>query len=231
MQLAETVGPVPLGAPFPVGDAGTLTVTPRGDLVATGSRAGAISLWDATTGESRGVLSAPEKGIQDLAIDPQGRWLVAGDADGRVWRWDLRSPGDPPTKPFLDLGEEQRNNVIWSVAFRPDGELIALGTEFNGVVLLDPATGEEHTVPGTEGGADILSVTFSPDGNRVVAGMGTGEVMVLSVATGELIPERVRPPGRRRVGGRLRPHRPDAGDREQRRHRPPRGHDEAGTHQ
>ena len=92
-QLAETVGPVPLGAPFPVGDAGTLTVTPRGDLVATGSRTGSINLWDATTGESRGVLSAPEKGIQDLAIDPQGRWLVAGDADGRVWRWDSAVAG------------------------------------------------------------------------------------------------------------------------------------------
>ena len=184
---------MPLGAPFPVGDAGTLTVTPRGDLVATGSRTGSINLWDATTGESRGVLSAPEKGIQDLAIDPQGRWLVAGDADGRVWRWDLRSPGDPPTEPFLDLGEEQRNNVIWSVAFSPDGELIALGTEFSGVVLVDPATGEERTVPGTKGGADFLSVAFSPDGDRLVAGMGTGEVRVLSVAVGRANRERVGP--------------------------------------
>ena len=126
---------------------------------------------------SHGACSPhPSGGIQDLAIDPQGRWLVAGDADGRVWRWDLRSPGDAPTEPFLDLGEEQRNNVIWSVAFSPDGELIALGTEFSGVVLVDAATGEERTVPGTKGGADFLSVAFSPDGDRLVAGMGTGEV-------------------------------------------------------
>ena len=185
MQLAETVGPVPLGAPFPVGDARTLAVTPRGDLVATGSRTGSINLWDAITGESRGVLSAPEGGIQDLAVDPQGRWLIAGDDDGRVWRWDVRSPGEPPTEPYVDLGEEQRNNVIWSVAYSPDGELIALGTEFSGVVLVDPATGEERTIPGTRGGADFLSVAFSPDGDRLVAGMGTGEVRVLSVASGD----------------------------------------------
>jgi WD40 repeat protein len=187
VQLAETVGPVPFGAPFPVGDARALTVTPDGESVVTGSRTGDITLWDATTGARKGILTAPEGGIQDLAVDPGGRWLVAGDDDGRVWLWDLRSPTHPPTEPLVDLGELRRNNVAWSVAFSPDGDRIAVATEFIGVVLVDPRSGAARRTSGTRGAADILSVVFSPDGRRLAAGTGTGEVMLLSVATGDRV--------------------------------------------
>ena len=44
-------------------------------------------------------------------------------------------------------GEERRNNVMWGVAFSPDGELIALGTEFSGVVLVDVGDGRGGTCP------------------------------------------------------------------------------------
>lgn len=191
-QLADTVGPVPARAPFAVGDARTLTMTPDGSIIATGSRTGEVTLWDPATGERRGRLTEPTGGIQDLAVDPDGQWLVAGDDNGQVWRWDLRTPGDPPTESFLDIGVDGRNNVVWGVAFSPDGETLALGTEFAGVLLVDVTTGEERAVPGTEEESDFLSVAFSPDGSRLLAGTGAGDVVTFSLPSGERIGEAVR---------------------------------------
>ena len=133
-------------------------------------------------------MTAPSGGIQDLAVDPAGRSLIAGDDSGQVWRWDLRAPKHPPTQSFLDLGIPGHNNVVWGVAFSPDGQTFGLlGTEFSGVLLVDASTGRKRTVPGTANTSDFLSVAFSPDGKRLAAGLGAGEVLRFSLPSGKRI--------------------------------------------
>ena len=186
-ELAGSRGPVPAGAPFPVGDARTLTATPDGSMVATGSRTGQVDLWDPVSGVRRGSLTAPRNGIQDLAVDPSGQVLMASDGNGRIWRWDLRTPDRPPTTPFVDVAAEGRNNVIWAVAFSPDGRTLGVATEFTGVLIVDAITGEKRTATGTAGLSDFLSVAFSPDGTRLLAGTGVGDLITLAVPSGERI--------------------------------------------
>ena len=60
-QLANTVGPVPAGAPFAVGDARTLTMTPDGSTIATGSRTGDVALWDAGDRQASGPPDGAER--------------------------------------------------------------------------------------------------------------------------------------------------------------------------
>jgi WD40 repeat protein/tRNA A-37 threonylcarbamoyl transferase component Bud32 len=55
--------------------------SPDGSLVACGTRAGAVQLFDAATGAPRGALAPHERRIEGLAFAPDGRILVSADQD------------------------------------------------------------------------------------------------------------------------------------------------------
>ena len=73
--------------------------------------------------------------------------------------------------------------IVYSVAFSPDGNLIASGSDDNNIMLWDVATGEEvriftgHTAP-------VTSVAFSPDGKALASGSWDNTVKLWDVATG-----------------------------------------------
>jgi WD40 repeat protein/serine/threonine protein kinase len=168
---------VPSGVVVPVGDALTATVTPDGKTIVTGARDGRIQLWDAAGGEHRATLTGQTGGIEEAAVDPSGRWLVAVGPGG-VRRWDLHARGARSGRPLAGGGDQ-----VWSVAFSADGARFATASEQGRLRVYATAPGEEVRRP-LAASIDFLSVAFSIDGGKLLAGTGDGRIFVWDVASG-----------------------------------------------
>jgi len=79
---------------------------------------------------------------------------------------------------------EGHTSWVNSVAFSPDGQLLASGSGDETVRLWNPATGEQ--LQKLEGHTDsVKSVAFSPDGQLLASGSGDETVRLWNPATGE----------------------------------------------
>ncbi len=74
--------------------------------------------------------------------------------------------------------------AVWSVAFSPDGQRLASGSNDKTVKIWDSATGKElFTLKGHAG--RVMSVAFSPDGQRLASGSNDQTVKIWDSATGK----------------------------------------------
>ncbi|AGC42079.1 WD domain-/G-beta repeat-containing protein [Myxococcus stipitatus DSM 14675] len=93
--------------------------SPDGSLVATASRDGAVRVFDAATGEARGVRITEEP-LSVVAFHPEGRWLVVGSVKGLITV--LAVDG------LVHASEERgHEGPVSALAFAPDGTLYSGG--------------------------------------------------------------------------------------------------------
>jgi len=127
--------------------------------------------------------------VDSVAFSPDGRLLAAGScsrldsndlcAQGGVKLWEVESGVKWPVL------ISQTDMWVRSVAFSPDGQLLASGDGYGIVELWDMATRRRvRTLSGRVG--DGNSVIFSPDGQLLASG-AYKEINLYEVSTGELV--------------------------------------------
>lgn len=150
----------------------SVSFAPDGDSVASVSNDGVIRVWRIASGENQSVreLAVCTHVPRSIAFSPRAESpvIVTGSSDGAVQMWDVRT-GAPTLLGYCD-------GVVWSVAFSPDGKLVAAESD-DGTVRVWHLEGRRLTTMQSFD-RDIRSVAFSPDGRFVAACGADGRVRV-----------------------------------------------------
>ncbi|MCX6719308.1 MAG: WD40 repeat domain-containing protein [Candidatus Taylorbacteria bacterium] len=156
------------------GSVDEVTFSPDGKILAVASSIG-VWLYDAHTFAEIGFMESNEW-LTSIAFSPDGNLLASGgdklwrnrkNGDNTIKLWDIKSRTDIATL-------SGHNSAVCSVAFNPDGSLLASGDADKIIKLWDVksrtniATLKGHTYGATS--MAVNSVAFSPDGSLLASG-------------------------------------------------------------
>ena len=169
------------------GSVESVSFSPDGKRIVSGSYDNTLRIWAAESGEA---IGAPLRGhtnwVRSVSFSPDGKRLVSGSADDTLRLWDAES-GEA-------IGEPLRGhtNPIYSASFSPDGKRIVSGSWDRTLRLWDAGSGEAIGVPLRGHTNSVYSVSFSPGGKRIVSGSYDSTVRIWDVGSGEAIGEPFR---------------------------------------
>ncbi|HBB33245.1 MAG TPA: hypothetical protein DDZ80_25855 [Cyanobacteria bacterium UBA8803] len=156
----------------------SVTISPDGQTIASGSFDKTIKLWHLGTGKLLHTLSGHADWVYAIAITPDGQKLVSVSADKTIKVWEL-----PTGKLLKTLGES--SGRIYAIAISPDGRTIVSGSQDKAIKLWNLETGAEmRTLTGH--GKEVFTLAISPDGQTLVSGSADRTIKVWNLATGEL---------------------------------------------
>ncbi len=149
----------------------SVAFSPDGQTIVSGSDDGTLRLWD-LRGNSLGKPFEGNTGnVYSVAFSPDGQFIVSGSGyefdpldnkDKAIRLWNLQ--GNQIAEPF-----EGHTSKISSVAFSPDGQSIASGSNDKTIRLWD-LQGSQIGKPFEGHTGNVYSVAFSPDGQSIVSG-------------------------------------------------------------
>ncbi|MEP0856596.1 serine/threonine protein kinase [Trichocoleus sp. DQ-U1] len=157
----------------------SVTISPNGEMLASGSLDNTIKLWNLNTGQEISTLKAHSKSVGAVAISPDGQILASGSWDNTIRLWNLKKADKVRTL----IGHSSQ---VVSVAFSPNGEILASSSLDNTIKLWDLKTGQEiHNLSGHSNW--VVSIAFSPDGQMLASGSWDNTVKLWNLNNGQEI--------------------------------------------
>ncbi|MEQ8999796.1 MAG: tetratricopeptide repeat protein [Coleofasciculus sp. B1-GNL1-01] len=157
----------------------SVSFSPDGKTLASGSYDNTIKLWKLETGEAITTLNGHDSLVNSVSFSPDGKTLASGSGDNTIKLWNLET-GEAITT--LNGHDSSLN----SVSFSPDGQTLASGSDDNTIKLWNLETGEA-TATLNEHDSWVKSVSFSPDGKTLASGSGDNTIKLWSLDLDELL--------------------------------------------
>ena len=170
----------------------SVTFSPNGRQVLSGSKDKTIKLWDVRTGRLLRTLKGHADAVQSVAFLPNGQQAVSGSRDATVKLWDLLN-GE------LVRTYKGHNCCVNSVAVSANGEMIASGgggesgdklPEYADKVLRIWSVSNGNMLHALKGHtSSITHVAFARQGDLLASGGGDWDhtVKLWRASTGELV--------------------------------------------
>ena len=150
-----------------------VTISPNGQILASGSWDQTVRLWDVATGRQLQQLTGHTGIVNGVSISPNGQILASGSWDKTVRLWDVATGRQL----------KQLRGYGYSVAISPNGQILASESLDKTVRLWDVATGRElQQLTGHTG--IVNGVSISPNGQILASGSDDKTVRLWDVATG-----------------------------------------------
>lgn len=175
----------PIGSPLPgTGDdvENSVAFSASGRLLAAGGDDHTIRLWNVSDPAKPKLLWRIPTKHRVLSVAFSRTIMASGDSRGAVSLWNVSDPANPKLINELPSGN---SFPVTSVAFSPNGDILAVGGDDNDIRLwsvADPAEATQITHP-LQGNSDSVdSVAFSPGGTVLASGGDDGRVRLWDVS-------------------------------------------------
>jgi WD40 repeat protein/serine/threonine protein kinase len=170
---------------FPI-EQGILSTSfqPDGQMIAAGTRTGAIWFWNHDGSLVRTVQSdstgVDNDGVYAMSFSPDGRSLVSGSRNGAVIQWDVTSG-----RVIRTFGGHR--DRVTAIVFSPDGGTIVSSSYDGAICFWDAHSGElkwtSNQSPSEDNLDGIVSLRLSPDGRLLASGnRWDGSIRIWDVA-------------------------------------------------
>jgi WD40 repeat protein len=151
----------------------SLAFSPDGKQLASCGIDGTVRVWETATGKSLHEFKGHKAEVTSVAFSPDGTLVASGSGDGTARLWVLSTGTELHTLRSFYPGENEMvegfPGGIETVAFSPDGRLLATGIVGPALRLWDVASGKLiHRFDASTAGS-FIAVAFSPDGRMLAA--------------------------------------------------------------
>ena len=69
----------------------TVTISPNGKYIISGSRDSTIKIWDIKTEKCLKTLEGHKYSVNSVAISPNGKYIVSGSSDSTIKIWNIKT--------------------------------------------------------------------------------------------------------------------------------------------
>ncbi|MFL5588848.1 MAG: NB-ARC domain-containing protein, partial [Ktedonobacteraceae bacterium] len=160
----------------------SVAISRNGEHWAAGSWRGEMRVWQQGGQSLHLVWQAHTDTVSTLAFSPDERLLATGSWDGTIKVWDLErgtlsggQAGEPGRLSHSLLWTSWQTDSIQSLAFAPDGRMLASGGDGTIVRLWDATSGTNlQMLLGPP--SPVYTVAWSPDGSLLASGGFDGRI-------------------------------------------------------
>ncbi|MBE8970250.1 serine/threonine protein kinase [Nostocales cyanobacterium LEGE 12452] len=167
----------------------SLAFSPNGQILASGSRDKTVKLWDVNTGTEICTIIGHQLQVNGVAFSPQGQLLASASYDRTIRLWQIESSQrELQNRPCYSLLSTLSGHAwaVLTVAFSPNGKILATGSDDNTIKLWEVNTGQLIcTLVGHSW--SVVAVAFTADGETLLSASCDKTVKLWRVSTAEEI--------------------------------------------